>query len=365
MTFAVAAACVSASLLAGADGGAAAPSDAAVRAFRADCAAKAKAAEAAGTMTVAGKDGWLFFHNELRHVGVGAFWSAAAKVSRARRDPDPLPAIVDYKAQLDRLGIELILLPVPPKAIVYADKLSAHVPTGAGGVPPRLDTAHQRFYALLRDKGVTVLDLTGDLLAARADKRSPPVYCRQDTHWSGQACVLAAKRIARCVKDRPWVKAIRRKPLATATAAVEISGDLWRAIKDPKPPRETLPLRFVGARGDVRGSPVAIEAGSPVLLLADSHGLVFHDPALHEAGAGLADQLAFELGTAVELIAVRGSGATPARISLYRKQKRTPGYLATKKLLIWCFAAREFTESDGWRKVPVTRQPTRPRGKGP
>ena len=71
------------------------------------------------------------------------------------------------------------------------------------------------------------------------------------------------------------------------------------------------------------------------------------------AGAGLPDQLALELGFPVDLVAVRGSGATPARINLLRRAQKDPNYWAGKKWIIWCFAAREFTESDGWRKVPL------------
>ena len=90
---------------------------------------------------------------------------------------------------------------------------------------------------------------------------------------------------------------------------------------------------------------------SPILLLGDSHTLVFHaGEDMHGAGAGLADQLALELGFPVDVIGVRGSGATPARINLMRRQDN----LAGKKLVIWCFSAREFTEaSGGWRLVPV------------
>jgi alginate O-acetyltransferase complex protein AlgJ len=75
---------------------------------------------------------------------------------------------------------------------------------------------------------------------------------------------------------------------------------------------------------------------------------------MHARGAGLPDQLGYELGFPVDLIAVRGSGATPARINLMRKARRDPDWLRGKKLVIWCFAAREFTESDGWTKVPLT-----------
>jgi hypothetical protein len=30
-----------------------------------------------------------------------------------------------------------------------------------------------------------------------------------------------------------------------------------------------------------------------------------------------------------------------------------PGYLARKRVIIWCFAAREFTESTGGQKVAL------------
>jgi len=113
-------------------------------------------------------------------------------------------------------------------------------------------------------------------------------------------------------------------------------------------------LRFVGTDTEGAPIPVAPEPSSPIVLLGDSHTLVFHDGGdMHANGAGLADQLALELGFAVDLVGVRGSGATAARINLLRRAQATPGYWASKKLVIWCFAAREFTESDGWRNVPI------------
>ncbi len=76
---------------------------------------------------------------------------------------------------------------------------------------------------------------------------------------------------------------------------------------------------------------------------------------MHARGAGLFEQLAFELQIEPDLIAVRGSAATPARVTLYRRTRADPAYLATKKVVVWFFAAREFTESSGWAKVPVAK----------
>ena len=72
--------------------------------------------------------------------------------------------------------------------------------------------------------------------------------------------------------------------------------------------------------------------------------------------AGLVDQLALQLGFAPDLIGTSGSGATPVRLTLYRRSVKDPGYLAKKKVVVWCFAAREFTEAtEGWAKVPIAK----------
>lgn len=310
-------------------------------------------------MTVIGSDGWLFLANELRHVSAGEFWGKrAAEVSRAARpaDADPLPAILDFKRQLDELNIELILVPVPPKAVIYPDKATDAVPAPAEGAPERLDAAHQKFYTLLRDEGVNVLDLTDEFRAQRLTDEGQ-MYCMQDTHWSGIACNFAAERIAEIIKQRPWYTDTERQKFAQSVVPVEITGDLWQALDAAaRPPKETLKLRMIGQGANAGATPVEPDRSSPVILLGDSHTLVFHAGGdMHASGAGLADQLAFELGFPVDLIGVRGSGATPARINLFRRGRSDADYFDNKRIIVWCFSAREFTESQGWRIVPVKR----------
>ena len=330
----------------------------AIQAFREECRAKAAASTQAFSIGVKGRDGWLFFGPELRSVGVGKFWGdRALDVSQASNSDyaDPLPAILDFKAQLDKAGIELLFVPVPPKCIVYADKLTARLNLEKG--LPRFDLAHQQFYELLRKNGVDVLDLTPEFFAHRIDEDA--IYCKTDTHWSGRACVLAARRITESLQEKPWLKNVPKSEFSAAWKRIAINGDL-RSPND-KSPLETLPVRFVGTPSDKAKStanlqPLETNRDSPILLLGDSHDLVFHDgDDMHARGAGLADQLALELGFAVDLIAVRGSGATPARTDLMRRARADSSYLSKKKLVIWCFSAREFTESLGWQKVPLTR----------
>jgi len=228
----------------------------------------------------------------------------------------------------------------------------------AEGRVPRLDADHREFYRVLEDKGVRVLDMTDVFLKLRAEKGAASLYCKQDTHWSGAACVLTAGRVAGLVKDRPWLKDLPKLKLAAQDNTIEITGDLWNAVKDAKPPKEKLAVRQVGTKTDSGLELVESDKNSPVLLLGDSHCLVFHaGMELHGKGAGLADQLAMELGIAIDVLGVRGSGATPSRINLYRRAKADNDYLGRKKLIIWCLGAREFTESTGWRNVPVKPAP--------
>ena len=311
--------------------------------FGQSLAEKAVEAETQKTTVVSGKEGWLFFAPELRHLSVGQFWGEAAKrVSRASNPEftDPLPAILDFKAQLDKAGIKLIFVPIPAKATIYPEMISEHRNSTVRG-----DTYHQKFYDILRDHGVNVLDLAPLFLKNRFTDAGP-VYCKQDTHWSGQGCVLAAAAIAKALGTPSWVKEIPKRNIETETRTAEIAGDLWRELGDQNLQKEQLRLTYIK-----EGVGTSWRA-SPVVLLGDSHSLVFHAGTdMHAQGAGLPDHLAHQLGFPVDVVAVRGSGATPSRLNLYRRRDNMKG----KRAVVWCLSVREFTEGQGWRPVPIIR----------
>jgi len=320
-------------------------------------AALARSAEQQGTITVLGKEGWLFFGPELRFVSAGPFWgAAAAKVSRATKPEfaDPLPAIGDFRRQLKKMGIELLLVPVPPKSVVYPDFLSDRLTISREKPPVRIDLESQAFYKLLEKEGIRVLDLTPFFLANRFH-REGDLFCRQDTHWSGNGSVLAARKIREEIEGRPWLKAIPKTTYRSVWKSMPIAGDLWKATGEKGLPQEVLSIRQVGSGSAGALKSIAPDQKSPIVLVGDSHNLVFHaGDDMHARDAGLPDQLALELGFPVDLAGVRGSGATPARVNLLRRAQKDPDYWKKKKLVIWCFASREFTQSDGWKKVPLT-----------
>lgn len=306
--------------------------------------------ESAGEMVVSGREEWLYFVPALRSLSVGEFWGAAAPaVSRARNAQwaDPLPAILDFHRQLTASKITLILVPVPVKAAIYPDYLegavvSEEVAEQAGG-----GGAHARFLSVLRESGVNVVDLQSVFESLPAETTT---YCKTDTHWSPTGAALAAREVAQIIRALPGFNDASAEKYERESQALTLHGDL-AVLAGMTTSTETVPfVRVVHEEGGQR-VPVAPNRESPILLIGDSHNLVFHAGGdMHGTGGGLPDLLALELGMAVDLVAVRGSGATTPRINLARRGDQ----LAGKNVVVWCFSAREFTESaTGWRTIPV------------
>jgi SGNH hydrolase-like domain, acetyltransferase AlgX len=282
--------------------------------------------ESAQASAIEGVEGWRFLPAEIKHLLAGD----------PSQDPkQPLDAIMDFSQQLKSLNVRLILVPVPAKAAIHPEFLDPRFKTV--GIP----APETGFYESLRAKGVEVLDLSQVFASAKANG---PLYCARDTHWNGSAITLAARELGGVVQG------VSAKGLAldAKEETVEIQGDLGGGT-------EKVTLRMVRPHGQsVRLEP---DRESPILVLGDSHVLVFHEGGdMHATGAGLPDQLAFELGTAVDVLGVRGSGATSARVSLARRARANPDYLRAKKVIIWCFGARELTQADAWKLVLLRKK---------
>ena len=319
--------------------------------FRAELDRLAREAETARRIAVGGVDDWLFFAPELRMVGLdGLRESDPGDAAAPAAETGPVATILDLHRQLEALGVELLLTPVPPKSVIFPEKVSAAV---AVPIPvPRLDPALERLYDRLRAGGVDILDLTDHFIRERFHAEGP-LYCRTDTHWSGSGCTTAAAAIAADVRARPWHAELATESFGASWYSTGISGDLTGAGGVPAP-REELRLRgVIRATGRDRTA-VATDPESPVLLIGDSHALVFHAGGdLHATGAGLPDQLAFELDLPVDLAATPDPSPVAALEALVERIRADPGYWSRKRLVIWCFAARGFGARDDWRPVSI------------
>ncbi len=294
-----------------------------------------------------GLNGWLFLASELRFLKAPTFWGAAAKSVSRSPNPDhadPLTAIEDFHKQLSALGIHLLLVPVPAKARVYSNQLAPHdssLPT-----PDPFDS----FFQQLDSRRISFVDLRPVL--ARTANPKQATYCKTDSHWSGTGCVLAAQEIAKKLQQsHPAIfpKASDNR-FEEKWDQIEITGDLSSLAPNLKVPKETVAVRRISQSN----SAIQPDPSSPLLLMGDSHTLVFHD--FMAEHSGLLDQLAKETSVVPDLIGTRGSGSNAVRVSLLRRSIKDPKYLASKKVVLWCFAAREFTESDqGWQPLPIQR----------
>ena len=292
------------------------------------------AAKAApNTIVYKAENGWLYSKNELAHLAKGELANGEVVKKSACRKPknaDPIPALKFFNDELAKRGIKLILVPVPPKIA-----LEPCAPLKRGEAMVYL----RSFYQELRAQGIEVLDLSEKYLSA-TDKH---YYCRTDAHWDPVGIGTAAEELAKLIPLRG------KEEFALAGPMLTVSGDLATSLNAEKPEQENIAFTMVGGK--------TIDESSPVLLIGDSHTLVFSTGGdmLAEHG-GLAEQLAFQLKMPVDRIGVKGSAATAVRINLYRKAMRNPQWLRNKKFVIYCFSCREFTEStSGWVKVPVAK----------
>jgi len=273
--------------------------------------------------------GWLFLRDDVLHASKGEFWKATPSPAAAA-----LPLITKFRETLAAAGVTLILAPVPSKAAIYPDKL-------AKGTAPDAAPSFAPFLESLKATGAIVVDLEAPFRAARDQT---PVFCATDSHWSPAGLALAAKTIMAV----PALTALAKPGayLTSAPESVTITGDLAASPGLEKTPPETLTLTKIGTGSATAPVPVPAAATSPVILLGDSHTMVFTDGAslgMHLQGSGLRDQLQAQLGFPLIQLSNQNSGGTGARRLFNQRLQANPAYLKDVKALIWVFSIREFT----------------------
>lgn len=290
-----------------------------------DLSAKADEARERQESFVAAENGARFLSAELR------FGAKLASPDIATVAEPAVSAISDFARQLEAAGVQLVVAPVPPRVMFEAGALGV-----SAEETQKMQAGWRAILSELEARQIEVIDLAPDFTAS---KDNP--YCVRDTHWSGQGIDIAAAkitpRLAAAGVPAKWPPDGANQPVETT-----IHGDLGG---DP----EQVKLRVIA---DADGAEDTRQ--NPVLLLGDSHLFIFHRGGeFHATGAGLPDQLAAATGDMPDVIAVLGSGATSSRVALARRVRSDESYLGAKKIVVWVFAGREFTEADSWKKVPL------------
>lgn len=300
-------------------------------------------------LTIKGQKGWLFHREDLKQITYNQFWGNSAvniPISRNAAQADPYTALKAYSNECKKAGIRLLVVPIPPKATIYPDYLatnSSKISLNIGLTP-----FTNQFYKELQKAGVEVLDVRRAFFDAR--KNGIKVYCMHDSHFSGEGAGIVSGEIAKQIKTESWFKDIAKIEYVKARNEIDITGDLCSTLAGDTFAPEKIVIQTIT---NTEGNFIKKNPKSPVLLLADSHGLVYNEGGdMFAVGSGLFDLLSADLGFAINMLAIKGSAGRTARISLYRELKKTPEQLNNIKVIVYCFTAREFT-SGAWGVVPL------------
>ena len=322
-----------------------------------------------------GRGGWLYFRPGFDLVTGPGFLDPARLEQRRRSgdswekapEPDPIPAILDLHRYLAERGIQLIVLPAPTKASVHPRPL-------APGLDPKALPLHNPSYGHLLERlrvaGIRVVDPAPELVRA-ARETGVPQYLERDSHWRPEAVGRVAGRIRETLcppdpgsthRSTPTRNAmagpvgadlcVRPGSFARRPSAASHPGDLAALLRLPEthpiwPSQEVEIHQVLGPDGEI----VEPDPASPVLLLGDSFTNVYSDASLGwGTGAGLAEQLSFELGFAVDRIAFNAGGASATRRELAARLARGERPLEGKRVVIYQFAARELAVGD-WTRL--------------
>ena len=293
--------------------------------------AHARAEAASGFAIQGDAPDWLFLRDDVLHAAHGEFWKADPLLPATKA---AIPIITKFRETLQASGVTLILAPVPSKAATYPDKfISGMAPDAVPSAAPFLEE--------LKSTGTEIIDLE---TLFRAGRDQTTVFCASDSHWSPAGIRLAAQAIAAHLSFKPL-----SKPGIYETGQPEkfaITGDLTTSPGLKTAPKAEITLTKIGTRKGSGLTPVPAASTSPVILLGDSHTMVFTDGeslGMHTTGAGLRDHLQAQLGFPLIQLSSQNSGGTGARRILQQRLLANPAYLKDVKIIIWVFSLREFT----------------------
>ncbi len=312
---------------------------------------------------VVGHQGWLYYKPGITYLGGPGFLDPniiAMKIKAtldeggAAGHPDPRPAIFAFADALAKRNIQLILFPVPDKAMLQP--LALH---GRGDPARPLDVPHNPdwapFVAQMRAHGVTVFDPA----PATLQPGEPPRYLLQDTHWTPEWMDTVARQLARLCAETAALPPIAGQTSAATRKAVPLPvervGDVVDMLKLPEGQTIFAPQKItVGQVQEGNGTPWEPNPKADVLLLGDSFTNVFSlDSMGWGTSAGLGPHLSLALRRDVDVIAQNDSGAFATRQALARELGGGEDRLAGKRVVIWEFASRELAVGD-WKPIDWT-----------
>lgn len=274
------------------------------------------------------ENGMLWFRRNANYL-------LADKISAQDSLHNPLPRMLELKQYLDSIGVQLLVVPVPVKEEIYAEKM---VPGTVSDLC--VATAGHEFVREMLAAGIDVLDVYPALMAAKAgDEGTRFSYQRYDTHWALPGMLAAMEQLASRVTQYSWYEESGAQPgsLNLQETKTLREGDLVAHLPDAeksKYPADTLDVMKV-----YKGTE-AYKGGknAPILLMGDSFTGVFESVDQKSGGPG--SLLAYATGLDVQVVTSWGGG--PGVRSRMMKMKKD---MQSKRLVVYMMTARDFWQS--------------------
>ncbi len=292
------------------------------------------ASQPASVEALRGRQGYLLFRRGMEYL-------LAGDLQKLPPEKNPLTAIVSLRDSLASLGIDFLFVPIPTKADVYPEIISAAAAKLPGATPqPYL---RKLLWDLAQHK-VETLDLLSKFQTA-ARQGGDSLYQRQDTHWTAAGLELAAATVGERVMGYSWFGEAypTEVPYTDHDTVFSQLGDLY----DRLPPQARTGLGPEKLRGrqvvDSTGHYYADAQNAPILVLGDSYTGVYEQTGCRHAG--VTARLAKTIGGPVDLIMGWGGGPEAPR----KLRLAGPDALKGKRLVIWMMSARDlFAYPGGW-----------------
>ncbi|MDQ3815265.1 MAG: hypothetical protein M3347_15190 [Armatimonadota bacterium] len=293
---------------------------------------------------ILGRDGWFFYTEDVKYLAHGPFLA----------DPTRANAIIDQitsaQRQLAQRGIKLILLPIPPKPVIYPEKLSSRF----DGSQPLQNPSYDPLLKQLRAQGVTVFDVTPVLREAKKQS-AKPLYMLMDTHWSPAGMSHVAQALAQFIKDSRLLPPGTPLQLTRHSTTIQRTGDLIDVLRLPQNQSQFLEQVTVEQIQTADGALLRPRQDADVLLVGDSLAAVFGGgDSKNNKAAGLVEHLAAKLERPVDCI------LHPLTLSPMEHAARVlaadPKRLNNKRLVIWEFNAR-WLAVGRWGKIDLSLAP--------
>ena len=304
-----------------------------------------------------GRDGWLFYRKDIDSLtgrgfldpDVLAARSAGGSELVAPPQPDPVKAIVDFRDQLQRRGITLVVVPAPVKPSIYPEWHSARYDGRSG---PVQNPSFAAFKDRLAGEGIPCFDPAPLLVEAKA-AAIKPLYLKTDTHWTPAGMELVAESLAAFVRRTVELPPPAPDRFTASPREVTGRGDIAMMLEFPEEwnvfSPETVTVREVRDAAAVWRP----DREARVLFLGDSFANIYSlAPMGWGETAGLAEQVSLALGLSLDTITRNDAGSHATREMLALDLQRGTDRLAGKQVVIWEFAARELACGD-WKIVPL------------